>query len=826
MEDKELLEIIAKKKEIILKKKALLESSAMTEKNRVGIPEGMLREAAEGAFWATTPYIEAGARSLVGPESFSEELDTVRAKMKGFEAEHPYKAGGADIVGSLVSGGAAAKAGLGILKSAAGRFAMGAGEGALRSNTEGGDAAQNVAVAGLGGAINAASPLIKPAGALIGAGVGYLSGDDTEESLQNAGAGAIVGGFAQGTGSAAINKWGIPGIKKVAQGLFGIEKIEKFANRMMAKSAGITPQSVAASDTTLGVLASEKTATDMGKVLIEEGVVQKAGTSKQEVIVALTGDQNSAIKAEKFSAQVQDLGPGVDQEIVTSLDISDIIEHEAGQVSGGKLGEYRDLFDKTLNASEKAFEQANDRKGSVPLGQLAEKIGLEINKLPDAAPDKNKILAHVMSQLEVYTDKIPGAPETRLVNKKLVVKDMVGNKLVKEQVPTVKMKVEKFKTPSIKETSVINEAMVPYGTGVETKTRTIGGGEFKVETPTIGKMKDGTQSIYEPYMVKKMTIDQWEDEVYTPFWQDVIQSNRDGGNVSLARLNVYKRALGKRMKSSLFSSSDNAPFTKRGDLLLYRAYKDTIVDSLNMQSKDIAKQDPSLAKFGDIGTYLDSVNNKMRNLIMTSNVVQKGYFSNPLKFNATTTEQKVAQSVTGGLVGSYFGTAGAVAGGLVGLVSGGRIAEAITQYGAQSVALALSNLRVPRSTAAVLENKNIIIGKLMSSGSVVLAKTFESIVNQGPDKVALILPGIIKHIPDAFTDSKYPSEFNGKISDPLDREIYSTEINRNLDMSNSKKAAIISNLNKDGTMYREPSAVPVNKPNPELEQQMIKHFIK
>lgn len=136
------------------------------------------RAAAQGLTFGFADELEAGLRSLAGPESYEEELEEVRGEVKRFREEAPLAAFATEVVGSLPT---ALLGGLGVAR-AAGQLA--------------------------GRAPTVARVLQRPVGAAAAEGVlggaVYGAGAAEEDRLAGAQTGAALGGLLGGGAAAAL----------------------------------------------------------------------------------------------------------------------------------------------------------------------------------------------------------------------------------------------------------------------------------------------------------------------------------------------------------------------------------------------------------------------------------------------------------------------------------------------------------------------------------------------------------------------------------------------------------------------------------------------
>lgn len=239
--------------------KAKVVKEAKEEPDDTGYWGGLARQVARGATFGVSPYIEAGARSLVGPESYSEELEEVTKGMGEFEEQYPKAAIAADIGGSIATGAGLARLGV-KAAPAIGRAVMGAGEAALEEARQPGATMGDVATTGAVGGALGALPGSMVAGGLVGAGVGALS-DDRSDMLKGAALGA------------------------------GVTKVAPFLKRNLSKSLKLQKLANEKAVASLGGSVSKMTPQELqgvGEKLFKRGVV-KPNKSRAKMLEDLVG---------------------------------------------------------------------------------------------------------------------------------------------------------------------------------------------------------------------------------------------------------------------------------------------------------------------------------------------------------------------------------------------------------------------------------------------------------------------------------------------------------------------------------------------------------
>ena len=66
-----------------------------------------------------------------------------------------------------------------------------------------------------------------------------------------------------------------------------------------------------------------------------------------------------------------------------------------------------------------------------------------------------------------------------------------------------------------------------------------------------------------------------------------------------------------------------------------------------------------------------------------------------------------------------------------------------------------------------------------------------------------MLPTLIEQVPDIFVPTVYASEFDGKLSNPVDRQAFVGKTMKRNDLSVMEMTMIVNQMNKDGTLPQE-----------------------
>ena len=108
------------------------------------------------------------------------------------------------------------------------------------------------------------------------------------------------------------------------------------------------------------------------------------------------------------------------------------------------------------------------------------------------------------------------------------------------------------------------------------------------------------------------------------------------------------------------------------------------------------------------------------------------------------------------------------------------------------------NFKIPRSTQAIMENKDMVLAKLVQQGAdpAIVDAITEGLNGTGKE-VSKAIPFIINQMPLLFEDSKY-NVFDGKFLDPNDRAKAADDISRRDDLNSIERARMINKINKTG----------------------------
>lgn len=110
------------------------------------------------------------------------------------------------------------------------------------------------------------------------------------------------------------------------------------------------------------------------------------------------------------------------------------------------------------------------------------------------------------------------------------------------------------------------------------------------------------------------------------------------------------------------------------------------------------------------------------------------------------------------------------------------------------------NFKIPRSTQAIMENKDMVLAKLVQQGAdpAIVDAITEGLNGTGKE-VSKAIPFIINQMPLLFEDSKY-NVFDGKFLDPNDRAKAADDISKRDDLNSIQRAKMINKINRTGEM--------------------------
>lgn len=121
----------------------------------------------------------------------------------------------------------------------------------------------------------------------------------------------------------------------------------------------------------------------------------------------------------------------------------------------------------------------------------------------------------------------------------------------------------------------------------------------------------------------------------------------------------------------------------------------------------------------------------------------------------------------------------------------------------QSIGISPAELikyRIPRSTQGILENKDMVLAKIVQAGaSDEMIDTITDALNGDADDLANIAPLVMSQFPTLFEKSKYKT-FDGKFIDPMDKSRAADEISKRDDLDSVKRFQMINDINKHNKM--------------------------
>lgn len=108
--------------------------------------------------------------------------------------------------------------------------------------------------------------------------------------------------------------------------------------------------------------------------------------------------------------------------------------------------------------------------------------------------------------------------------------------------------------------------------------------------------------------------------------------------------------------------------------------------------------------------------------------------------------------------------------------------------------------KIPRSTQSIMENKDLVLAKLVQSGAdPMMVDAITEGLNGSGEEISKVMPLIINQMPTLFQNSKY-NVFDGKFLDPNDRAKAADDISKREDMNSIQRARMINKINKTGEM--------------------------
>jgi hypothetical protein len=110
--------------------------------------------------------------------------------------------------------------------------------------------------------------------------------------------------------------------------------------------------------------------------------------------------------------------------------------------------------------------------------------------------------------------------------------------------------------------------------------------------------------------------------------------------------------------------------------------------------------------------------------------------------------------------------------------------------------------RIPRTTQGILDNKEMVMGKLIQNGIPdEMIEMVAQALDSDQEALSDIAPLIISQFPTLFEKSKY-QVFDGVIA-PTDRPKAADAISKKEDMNSIQRAKAINDINKSGKFPQE-----------------------
>ncbi len=129
--------------------------------------------------------------------------------------------------------------------------------------------------------------------------------------------------------------------------------------------------------------------------------------------------------------------------------------------------------------------------------------------------------------------------------------------------------------------------------------------------------------------------------------------------------------------------------------------------------------------------------------------------------------------------------------------------QSMAPSGLDMTPMQVAQARLPRTTAGLLKNKDLVVAKLALKGAPSeMIDTIVQALNDDPEAIESIAPMVTMQFPDLFEKSKY-NMFDGKILDPNERAKAADQTSKRKDMGSIQKAKIIDELNNTGKWIGE-----------------------
>ena len=719
----------------MLKAKEAEDNAAMMP----GMAEGMAREAFVN-FLPGGQFAEAGLRSLVGPESLDEELETVRKKQELFREDSPRAAmlagtaGGVGqmlALGALTGGTGALASGLGrTAATIGGRAALGAGEQLLQTAGEGGGIEEAGQRAAIGGALNALVP-IAPKSFQTGLAAGSLAVGLA--SPEDSAAGAIAGGLT-GLGAGKIAK-SAPQIlaskygRKWLSSISGLENNAKtLANWMASLSLGGTSKNISTvyEEPKMKLSKARTKQQEIGKQALETGIVLP-GKSKNQIYKDING---AFTKDSDLSLVREGIVDGVDAPIVSYKDTRTEV--------GGIIANLSKTADESISNFEKFYKEHTGKNAEINVEDLVAKMYGDLDekiKLGGVTPEDAKAIKKEIKDIFAYTEK-------------------------KVKVPQI---------PGGEEIVETKKAIVP-SKGVLGET-VFGEGEVTTSHVVPREIKNDYVTVYEP---KHKTM-------------------------SLSDLNIARKKIGAKLSDKNFLPSREQANAKDAMVSIYRGLKeffefgiseieDSIAEQLGIpvprHSDTFAAANASISKLMKISEFLDK--ELMANDTGVLNIAKK--FSLPIS-------STIAGGLFGGPVGAVLSGIGTYA--LQNYVKNKlpqQTALALNGFKAPKTIKDMITYKDMIATKIALAGNMPLAAQFLSAANnnneADVEKMMPTISNEHPD----IFPST------EYKSEYIDSQGQRKVTDSVDKEIIRNQIRSDENMSNYEKAMKTQKLNRSGVI--------------------------
>lgn len=284
------------------------------------------------------------------------------------------------------------------------------------------------------------------------------------------------------------------------------------------------------------------------------------------------------------------------------------------------------------------------------------------------------------------------------------------------------------------------------------------------------------------------------------------------GNIKASAVEEAKRALDAHMGSPAFQKSANDLGINPEAMMLFRKKMDSLVDNVG---------GPTYKKNNDLMSDLITVRDVIQNTENRSYVEAGNRFMDnrsiyeKMMDAVSPTPVDIARSSTAAALESPGGELVQRIGKrtVTNEINQGRKPQSVGGYDFSRVKPAfgfgkpdpmeVAKMRLPRTTEGLIQNKEMVISKLMVNGvpdEMIAAIT--QALNEDPDAVGSVAAMMAMQFPTLFEKSKYKM-FDGKILDPQERAKAADETSKRDDLNSLQKAKIINEVNKTGKWIGE-----------------------